>query len=284
MKIYYELQKYKDRNKFYQDKTNGTEGETSQNSALFNLECLFLILSSEDVSEDIKRIEVNRMKPLYKSLEVYPGVSVRKPGDREFDSMDNTGAIATFSGLFDNGEYSKRSFDHGNNTYAVGIDMGQAVEKNVKFYNIARIGTALLYCWNPVNLYRFIKAGRAPKFFWNNNNPNLYCMNGWHGRSPSHVPYLRMTAGLYVGPFGQLAILVGLFIGCFMDKKESDARKLPYLQWQFLKKRNFFWKAAYKLWCKILMKQYPNGMRDVYSNYFSDPTHPLRTDSKPFIE
>jgi hypothetical protein len=284
MSTYSEAQKYKDANGFYQDKTNGQEGKTSQNSALFHLEMLMLILADENIPESVKQEEINKSKAAYLKLENFPGVSARNPGGEEFDSMDNTGAIATFSGLFDEGRFSKLSYDHGNTTHATGIDMTQAAEKNVKFYNIARIGTAILHCWNPVSLFRFIKSGLAPKFFWNNNTPNLYCMNGWHGRSPGHPAYLKMTGGGIVGPFGQLAIFVGLFLGCFMDKKESDARKLPYLQWQFLKKRNFFWKAAYKLWCKILMKQYPNGMRDVYSQYFSDETHPLRVSSKPFID
>lgn len=284
MSIYDKLQKYKDANGFYQDKSEDGVGKQSQNSALFHLECLMLLVNDENTSDEVKEREVARSILLYKTLENFPGVSARNPGGEEFDSMDNTGAIATLSGLYDEGRFSKLSYDHGNTTHATGIDMTQAAEKNVKFYNIARIGTAILHCWNPVSLFRFIKSGFAPKFFWNNNTPSLYCMNGWHGRSPGHVAFLKLTGGKRVGPFGQLSMLVGLFIGCFMDKNNSDARKLPYLQWQYFRKRNFVWNALYKLWCKILMKQYPNGMRDVYSQYFGDPAHPLRTDSKPFIE
>jgi hypothetical protein len=262
--------------------TNGV-GDVSQNGALFTLEYLIWLINDEDIPEDVKRAEIERLREVYKSLETFPGVSSRVPGGDEFDSMDNTGAIAAFSGLFDQGGYSKRAWEHGDRTHSTAIDMVQDPERNTKFYTIARIVT-VMHCLNPVAMFRWIKSGFTPKMFWNNNRPTEFCLFGWHGRSPGHMAFLKMSAGKFVGPFGLLSILVGQFLGCFTNKGNTDARKLPYCNWQFLKNRNFIWKLFYRLWCYILMKQYPNGMRDVYSIYYQDPEHFLRKYSKPYVK
>jgi len=266
MSLYDDFLKYRDiygHNGLY---TDGVNGQPTQNGALFSLEYLLCLLGDPNTPESIKQAEVMRLKQVYFMLEKFPGISSRVPGGTEFDSMDNTGAIATFSGLYDDGNFSKRSYAHGQNVKCDGISEDQDPAGNHKWYSLA----------NLINLFR------GPKNFWNCNEPTKFCLAGWHGRSPGHVAFLKMTAGKWVGPFGQLAILVGQFVGCFKDTGDTDARKLPYCNWQFLKQRNFLWNLFYKLWCHILMRQYKNGMRDVYSIYYGDPNHPIRTYSKPF--
>lgn len=276
-----EFQLYRDKYGMNQLTTTNGQGDVSQNGALFTLEYLIWLVNDADTSEDLKESEIERLKEVYKSLEVFPGVSVRHPDSTEFDSMDNTGAIAAFSGLFDDGRYSRLSYEHGDKTYANGSDMGQGAELNAKYYKIASIAS-VIHCLNPIAFYRWARSGFAPKMFWNNNTPNKFCLAGWHGRSPGHIAFLRMTANKFVGPLGFLSVLVGQFLGCFQELSNTDARKLPYANWQFLKKRSFVWKLFYKLWCYILMKQYPNGMKDVYSIYYLDQNHPIRKYSKPY--
>lgn len=281
MSLFDDFKKYRDQfglNGLY---TDGTNGHSTQNGALFTLEYLICLLGDPNTPDSVKQAEVARLVQVYKDLERFPGISTRIPPSYEFDSMDNTGAIATFSGLFDNGRYSKLSYEHGNNTHATGIDLTQDPPRNTQYFKLAG-WVSVIHCWTPASLYRWVKSGFKPKMFWNNNTPDLFCLPGWHGRSPGHIAYLRMTAGKWVGPLGQLSVLVGQFLGCFKDKGNADARKLPYTDWQFLKKRNIFWKLAYKLWCHILMKQYPNGMADVYRMYYGDPNHPMRTYPKKF--
>lgn len=266
MSLYDDFKKYRDQfglNSLY---TDGTTGGVTQNGALFTLEYLICLLGDPNTPDSVKQAEILRLKQVYFLLEKFPGISSRIPNGDEFDSMDNTGAIAAFSGLFDDGNFSKRSYEWGANTRAEGIDQGQSADENNKWYRLA---------W-------WVNLCRAPRFFWNNNNPKLFCFPGWHGRSPGHVAFLKMTAGKWVGPFGQFSILVGQFLGCFKNTGDTDARKLPYCNWQYLKNRNFIWKAFYKLWCHILMKQYQNGMQDVYRIYYGDPNHPIHTYSKPF--
>jgi hypothetical protein len=266
MSLYDDFKKYRDQYGLNGLYTDGTNGESTQNGALFTLEYLICLINDPNTSDSVKQAEITRLISTYESLETFPGISSRVPGGQEFDSMDNTGAIFTFSGLFDNGNYSKRSYIHGSTQRAESIDQGQGADLNNKYYVLAKL----------------MSGWKAPRFFWNNNNPKQFCFFGWHGRSPGHIAYLKMTAGKWVGPLGQLSILVGQFLGCFADKGNADARKLPYINWQYLKKRNFIWKGFYKLWCQILIKQYPNGMQDVYRMYYGDPNHPMRTYPKTF--
>ena len=265
MNLIDDFKKYRDPHGLNGLYTDGTIGHSTQNGALFTLEYLIILLGS-DLPDSVKQQEIHRLKQVYLMLERFPGVSIRFPGSNEFDSMDNTGAIATFSGLVDDGNFSKRSYEHGANTRAEGIDQSQDKDNSNKYYRLA---------W-------WVNLCRKPRFFWNNNTPSLFCFNGWHGRSPGHVAYLKMTAGKWVGPLGQFAILVSQFLGCFQKVGNTDARKLPYCNWQYLKGRNFLWKLAYKLWCFILMKQYKNGMIDVYKIYYGDPNHPIHSYSKPY--
>jgi hypothetical protein len=268
MSLFDDFKKYRDRYGLNQLSTNGTDGDVSQNGALFTMEYLICLINDPSTPESVKKAEVARLIPVYLSLEKFPGISVRNPGSGEYDSMDNTGSISTFSGMFDDGGFSKRAYEHGASTRAEGIDMDQDPVRNTKFYPLARA----------------LSLGRQPRFFWNNNNPKLFCLFGWYGRSPGHMAYLKMTAGKFVGPIGFLSVLVGQFLGCLKEKGDTDARKLPYVSWQYLKGRSFIWRLFYKLWCYILMKQYPNGMKDVYSIYYQDPNHPIKTYSQPFAK
>jgi hypothetical protein len=277
-----EFKQYRDKFGMNQLNTSDGVGGITQNGALFTLEYLLCVMNCPDIPDSSKDEEVQRLREVYKSLEIFPGVSVRVPGSDEFDSMDNTGAIATFSGLFDNGRYSKLSYNHGNETHAVGVDMTQWPADSLKYYKMAGWISGL-HSLSPMGLFRWIKSGFTPKMFWNNNTKNLFCLQGWHGRSPGHIAYLKMTAGKFVGPLGCLAVLIGQFIGCFKDPGDTDARKLPYCNWQFLKKRSFIWNLFYKLWCHVLIKQYgPEGIRAVYSVYYGDKDHPIRKYSRPY--
>lgn len=266
MSLYDDFKKYRDQYGMNQLTSTSGIGDVSQNGALFTLEYMICLMGDPNTPDSVKQAELTRLRQVYLMLEKFPGISSRVPGGTEFDSMDNTGAIAAFSGLYDSGRFSKDSYEHGRNVKCDGIDMEQDPPRNTQYYPLA----------NALNLWR------GPKYFWNCNYPTKFCLPGWHGRSPGHIAFLKMTAGKWVGPFGQLAILVGQFLGCFKQTGDTDARKLPYCSWQYLKTRNFVWKGFYKLWCHILMKQYPNGMRDVYSIYYGDPNHPIRSYSKPF--
>ena len=263
------------RDKYGMNQLTSTDGvgDSSQNGALFTLEYLIYLVNDLETPDSLKQAEIERLREVYKSLESFPGVSARKPGDKEYDSMDNTGAIATFSGLFDGGRFSKLSYEHGDKTHATGIDMTQDPERNTRLFKIACF-SSIIHCLHPRAMIRWIRSGFAPKHFWNNNTPDLFCMSGWHGRSLGHVAYLKMTAGKFVGPVGCLSILVGQFLGCFKNVNDTDARKLPYCSWQYLKTKGFVWKCFYKLWCFILIKQYKNGMQDVYKIYYPK-NHPI---------
>lgn len=250
--------------------TDGTNGQTTQNGALFTMEYLLCLLAYIDhpVHRPAIEAEIERLKEVYKSLEVRPGVTCRFPGSTEFDSMDNGGSYHVFSYLFGNKELAKRKYEHGKNTRAEFLDTKQDPKRAFKFYPIAWI----------------VSGFKPPRFFWNIEEPTYFCLPGWHGRSPGHMALMRLCAGEKVGFFGHAAIWVGQFLGCFKPVGDTDARKLPYVEWQLLKNLNWFWKLSYKFWVYILRKQYGDeGMRAVYKIYYGDPNHPIHKYAPPYL-
>jgi hypothetical protein len=264
MALFDEFLKYRDCYGMNELTTNGVEGDVSQNGALFTFEYLICLLEDETISPDVKDLELKRLFYVYRSLEVLPGLSRRTPDSDEGDSMDNTGPNLAFSVMFSDSNFARNMLAHGDSVQCDGLD--------------DRDGDALTYypiAW-------ILNGFKKPKRFWNNTRPTKFCLWGWFGRSPGMMAMLEMCATGKTSLFGNFAILVSQFIGCFKNTGDTDARKLPYVTWYYLVKHRggWFWHAAYWLWCLILKLQYKNGMRDVYSIYYGDPNHPIRKYSK----
>lgn len=242
-------------------------GEVSQNGSLFTVEYLITLLADDSSTEEEKKAEIERICKVLRGLEVLPGLTIRNWGSTEFESMDNTIAILTFSALFDEGRFAQRLELRGQNR-THGPDQSQDKEKNEKAWPWA----------NALSLWR------GPKNVWNNQNPNLFCLQGWFGRSPAMLGLIKMVQKKYCNPFLWLAVLVGQFLGCNAEPQNTDARKLNYVLWQFLKTRSLFWKMAYRVWIWTMMKKCPEGMKTVYEIYFKNPNHPMKKYAKPYID
>lgn len=232
---------------------------TSQNGTLFSVEYLICLLSDKSISDEEKQKEIDRLKQVFLLLERYPGLSVRFPESGEYESMDNTCALVAFSALFDKGRFARRMCQRAEQRVS-GVDLSADQENNTKFYKIARI----------------LSFGLQPRWVFNNQKPSLFCLQGWFGRSPAMVGLIKMAAGEFVNPFLWLSVLVGQFLGAFQPVTDLDARKLSYVNWQYLKTRSKFWSIAYKLWCLKLVMDYAGGMKDVYSIYYLNPDHPIK--------
>lgn len=242
-------------------------GEVSQNGSLFTLEYLITLLADHTATDEEKKAEIDRIGKLLKALEPEPGLTIRFQGSTEFESMDNTVAFLTFSALFDEGRFGQRLELRGQNR-VTGPDQSNEADKNNKTWPLA----------NALSLWQ------GPKNVWNNQHPDLYCQQGWWGRSPAMLGLIQMIQGKFVNPILWVSVLVGQFLGCTADASNTDARKLPYVMWQYLKTRSFFWKMAYKVWIWTMMKKCPEGMKTVYSIYYRNPNHPIRKWAKPFID
>lgn len=270
-KIYEEFLKFRDKFGMNQLDSDGVQGGVTQNGALFTIEyvlCLMAYADDPEIKAELEQ-EIERLKGVYNSLEPKPGITWRFPGSMEFDSMDNGSGIHAFSALFDDGKMALRKIEHGETTRAEFLDTLQDPKRAFQFYPIAWI----------------LSGFKPPRFFWNIEQPTYFCLPGWHGRSPGHMAMMRLCAGRKVGLFGHIAMWVGQFLGCFKPTGDTDARKLPYVDWQVLKNINWFWKLSYKLWCWILIKQYgEEGMRAVYKIYYGFPGHPLPKYSPPYLK
>lgn len=283
MSLISDFRKYRDSFGLSCLNTFAGNGVTTQNGALFTLEYMIVMLDDPATPEEDKFVEMSRLARVYESLEFWKGLTERFPGSSEGDSIDNTGAIACASGLLDHTRrFAKEMAAQGRDVVCTGIDETQDPERNKQYYQIARLVTATQVLFRPATWWSWIRSGFKPKFFWNNSHePEKFAFWGWHGRSPGHLGLLDLCAYKYTTPFRWLSVLVGQFVGCFADLNNLDARTLPYTTWYFLTNatgwwERWFWILAYRLWVRILLKQYPNGMRDVYARYYNDPEHPIR--------
>lgn len=264
--LYDAFVKYEDQFGLTSLSTSDGRGHTTQNGALFTMEYLICLASRTQYVMDIEH-EVSRIEDAFKALEKYPGISVRYPGCHEGESMDNAGSLLTFSALYGGREFAKRMYDHGKNLQCTGPYLDFGAERNIKFYKIAKL----------------LRLGRQPKNFWNNDKPNEFCIWGWFGRSPGFMSWLKYCATGKMNPWDAGWIFLSQFIGLFTAYGDTDAKKLPYVNWQLLKNKDIFWKLSYKLWCWILMRKYKEGMKEVFSLYYRDAEHPIRKYSLPFI-
>lgn len=284
MSVYEDFLKYRDKYGLNGLYTDGTQGQVTQNGALFTMEYLICLLESEDLDSIDEIHEIYRLQQVYASLERNPGLTSRTPESSEGDSMDNTGAIAAFSALFAGSSQVRRMKEYGESVECYGVDPSDSGQ----YYVLASIVTAVYSIARPWMLWSFLKNRLRPKLFWNNTNPGQFTTGQWFGRSPGHLGVYDLAAQKFTSPFRWLAILVGQFLGCFADVGNTDARKLPYVGWYFLTKgtgwwERWFWKLAYRVWVFVLLRQYPNGMRDVYARYYGDPNHPIRKYSKRYF-
>lgn len=274
-----DFKKYRDKYGLNQLTTNGVEGDVSQNGSLFTMEyllCLLSYIDNEDGSVNYEIFndaeeEIERLKEVYKGLENAPGLSVRAPGSTEFNSMDNDAAMLMFSYAFGNQEYAKRHRDQGLNVQCDGVDETQDPDRNHKFLLLARIVSTL-------QLAGLLK----PKNFWNNQNPSKFCFFGWYGRSPGHLGWIDICATGKTTWFRSAGLWVGQMLSVFSKQDDLDAWKLPYVSWYYLKHRGWAWSLGYRIWVWRLLKRYPGGLKDVYSKYYQDPNHPLRTYAKAY--
>lgn len=254
-------QLYKHRDRFGMIQPSpGEPAPTSGNGALFSVE-YFLFLS-----ENEKAIEIERLKIVLRNLEQKTDnglTTIRYPGCRFTDSMDNATALIIFSELYDDSRLSKELYKHGELTYARRIDDEHDYERSFKYYPIA---------W-------LLNKFSAPRRFYN-VRPYDWSIQSWWGRSPGFMALLELSAIDRTSWPRLAALWIGQFVPVlFRPKEDSDGKKLNYVVWQWLKKRNKFWNWSYKLWCFLLMRMHPNGMKDVYAQYYGEK-HPF-TENVP---
>lgn len=224
-------------------------GETSQNGALFTMQYLFCLKEKEPESFVS---ELERVAKVFAKLEKEPGLSRRFFHSTEIDSMDNQAALLTFSALYDVGRYAKDCLNYGETTICKTSDKGSE-----KYFVLAKL-----------------IHGEA-KFCYNVTSPGVFNLRGWWGRSPGFLGLLKMAAGKPCNIFLQACVFIGQFVGVFKPTSDCDARTLPYITWQYLRTRSYFWELSYKLWYFILRKQYGGGIGQVYARYYQDKNHPI---------
>jgi hypothetical protein len=173
--------------------------------------------------------------------------------------MDNGTALLVFSGIFNGGLLAARMLKHGQEVDCIGNSPFQAHERAVKFRPLA-----------------WLLGGFRTRYFWNCENPDMFCFTGWHGRSPGYMALMNKIAKKSNNPINDFILAVSLFWPFLFSTARVDGIKGAYLTLSYLHKTTKGWSILAKLWEKTLLKFYPRGMRGVYDEYYRDPEHPLR--------
>lgn len=242
---------------------SGEPAPSSDNGAIATIEYFFCLNSNE------QRMDLPRVKQAMHLLEIKTDnglVTCRYPGKQTTDSMDNATALIIFSELFDDSRFSKELYKHGELTYAKGLDSFQDQERTLKYYPLA---------W-------MLNKFKAPRRFYN-IRPYNWSIQSWWGRSPGFMGLLELSAINRTSWFRYFALWLGQFLPLFQPKRSTSDKKLTYIVWQWLKNRNTFWKLSYRLWCFILLKIHPEGMKEVYSIYHG-PNHPVVKYSERYLK
>jgi hypothetical protein len=233
------------------------KGETD-NGALFSYEAVIVLRALQAREGVTNRAAVAmeaRLIRAIRDLELpdWPGVFARAVTNTAHDSMDNGIAV-----MMTGADVAARVLEHGRTIRATGVSKDQHAESSRKLMPLAWI----------------LGLGRV-RWFWNCENPTEFTSMGWHGKSPGQMAFLRTAAGHRVWPWRGFWMAVQLFFDHFRDRGNTDARKLPFVAWQLVKNRSWFWRLLYKIWCWKLRRDYPNGMADVYAIYYREPGHPM---------
>ena len=249
--IYLDFLPYRDPYGMNQGNTLGKEDQISQNGTLFTIEYFICLMLNLGKDHPVVLEEAERIKQVFKLIEIKDGLTVRFVGSNEFDSMDNYSAMLVFSTMYGNSEFAQRVRNHGLSTRADGIDETQGSEINKKVYPLAFI----------------LNGFRKPRNFWNNCNPTKFCMFGWFGRSPGFMGLIDICATGKTSLFRSFSLWIGQMMYLFKSGNDCDGWKLAFNIWQLLKDRSWVWRKSYELWCKALLKQHPDGMSGVFKEY-----------------
>lgn len=272
MHLIQDIQKYIGKDNLIHNKTKNGMGIVSENGALFTVEYIITLLKQKDIEDDVKKQEIEKAKLSLASLEKFPGITIRSTAwDSRYDSMDNMSALLVFSALYDGSQFAKRMKKAGEEIECVGFDnIAKLPENRLYYYDDNKRLYLLAKIVSTVQGASFFK----PKYYWNNRYPQLFCVPGWFGRSFGFLGLMDIAATGKTTLFRNFSLFIGQIIGVFKSKMDLDSKTLAYVAWQLLKDRNILWRLSYMLWYWKLKKDYPKGMKEVYSMYFGE-AHPI---------
>lgn len=121
----------------------------------------------------------------------------------------------------------------------------------------------------------FLKYGLKHWGSYNNEQPGKWTTRSFLWRQPQLIAHALYACGERpIAPLRFIWAITILLAGWRIPTNDLDARILSYLLIQNWDGKGWFCKWVVRVWNKRLLKDYPNGMKDVMMNYFQ-PGHPL---------
>lgn len=249
--------------------TTLTPGNSTQNGVLFSMEQLILGLANNDSAADSRSAG---LVSIFQSLEQKaPGLQQRTPDSFEYDSQDNYSARLAFSLINKDDQFGQRMYDYSESSKSEFI--GYDSTSNESASRLAANKTEY-------PLARILGLGKI-KYCYNQSHPREFCGLGWFQWALGLMALMDYSRRGWTTPLRFIGLTISQMMGMFSSTSNLDARKLAYVVWYPLSKRNLYWKILYKIWCWKLMKDYPEGMKTVYEQYFQDPNNPIRAHAIP---
>lgn len=239
---------------------NHSHTHPGQNGTLFTLEYLINIHLNYQLENDVNTVELldeyDRIDMALNFCVTKDGLLARYPNGIEFNSMDNYTAMLVYDYIRNGGDpsrnwtFSKKLKNHGETVICTGVDNTQGSDMNKKFYPIAKL----------------LGLGKAKNYF-NHVKPEEFCFFSWFGRSPGFMGLIDICATGNTTFFRKLCLFIGQLVPIF-EPKSQDGWKLTFLTWQVLGNRNLLWETAYDIWKHFLYRNYKEGMKTVYEQYY----------------
>jgi hypothetical protein len=125
------------------------------------------------------------------------------------------------------------------------------------------------------------------RYVYNNVNPGQWDPQAWLGRMQNVLVLYSYVLGRKIALWSKIWLSAACLMGAFAQKTDTDARILSWLSLYVANslQPSFLTKLTAKIWNWRVKKDYPNGMKDIFSLYFT-PAHPIAvyTPEKTFAK
>lgn len=145
------------------------------------------------------------------------------------------------------------------------------------------LGIVAASCKNALNVpladqvYQYgLSTGTAPfNWIYNNETPGVFTMDAWFGRQLQLPAIFSLGAGVQPPLWRKLWMIGAIQLGGTSNPQDNNGVILSWCSCATMDPADTMLKDYALYWIGQVLKNYPNGMKEVWSTYFNNPSHPL---------
>lgn len=112
-------------------------------------------------------------------------------------------------------------------------------------------------------------------YMYNNVTPGKFTFQAWFGRQSELVAHIQMAAGKTPEYWRQLYWCASIAVASVSNPSDANHVVLDWAQCNNILPGLDMLKSSALAWKQRMLKNYPNGMQQVFALYFNDANHPL---------